>query len=540
MSFATSPETVEKTAAASAEMPACEAVKEATARHQLKNLSRRNSVVTFETSTTVTTDDDEIDTPESHAIRTAMHQGGIPEDLVLLSESAKAQQPPTPLTLSAFRRSSVQLTPADPNKKLGDYYELRQTGASGILGHGAFSTVRMAVRKGEEVRVAVKSIAKHEALRARRVRVDGGKHHMEEWEILKKMRNHPFIINLHEVFETEEEIQLVMEYCEGGELFNAIQRKRNRKNAMRRGQYTETQAAVITSQILKALADLHAAGIVHRDVKPENILLTDNHDENRIRVKLCDFGMARSIRGGDSSSSGSKSGEASPLTPGRSRSYSMVGSNYYVAPEIVVGNPYDTAVDIYSLGVTLYILLCGFPPVFANSEEVIFPNAYWKDISEGAKDLLKKMLQTNPLQRITAREALRDKWIWKHLQSSKHRPTVLKPRVARLTSPERCSNLDLVRNQLYQNLSLQASMKREAATPVLSAASPPKRHRMNRRTSSTLLALADLYREVAQSPSAQVLTVSAADATMAPKTPSPEGTTAMFGDCTSPVRALSV
>eukprot|EP00977_Amphora_coffeiformis_P020440 scaffold8266_cov175-Amphora_coffeaeformis.AAC.8 len=388
------------------------------------------------------------------------------------------------LTLSAFRRSSVRLTHADPDRKLEDFYEMQQTGLSGVLGHGAFSTVRMAVRRSDQLPVAIKSIAKHEALRARRLRV--GKHSMEEWDILKQMRNHPFIINLMEVFETEDEIMLVLEYCEGGELFNAIQRKRNRKQAMRRGQYTEVQAAVITSQILKALADLHAAGIVHRDVKPENILLTDTKDDNRIRVKLCDFGMARSLRDHDDDADGSESGndeedgnkvgEASPSTPGRSRAYSIIGSNFYAAPEIQYGNPYDTAVDIYSLG---------------------------------------------------------------HLQSSRHRPAVLQPRVARFASPERCSNLDAVRNQLYQNLSLQASMKRGALAPPIMSASPPKRHRYNRRASSALLALADLYRDVAQSPSAKVLSVSAADAAGAPQTPNPDAASSFRGR-TSPLRPLSV
>ena len=487
----------------SSEAPPSDAVKEASASHH-EPIRKRSSVVSFHPMiATVASVDDEVDTSE-HDVAVAMHIAS-PRLTLNLSVPRAAEQHPSPkksakrgLTLSAFRRSSVRLTRADPDRKLEDHYEMQQTGLSGVLGHGAFSTVRMAVRRADQLPVAVKSIAKHEALRARRLLV--GKYSMEEWDILKQMRNHPFIINLMEVFETEDEIMLVLEYCEGGELFNAIQRKRNRKQAMRRGQYTEIQAAVITSQILKALADLHGAGIVHRDVKPENILLTDTKDDNRIRVKLCDFGMARSLRddyaeGSESGNEdGNKLGEVSPLTPGRSRAYSIIGSNFYAAPEISYGNPYDTAVDIYSLGVTLYILLCGFPPCFSGStsEEVIFPNAYWTDVSQDAKDLVKKMLHHNPLERITAREALRDKWIWQHLQSTKHRPAVLKPRVARFASPERCSNLDLVRSQLYQNLSLHASMKRGALVPPIMSASPPKRHRYNRRASSALLALADL------------------------------------------------
>jgi len=559
----------------SKEIPPSDAVKEASTSHHHHHepTRKRSSVVSFHpvlatsvSSSVVVVVDDEVDTTSEHVVTAPMHMAATSQPRVTLDLSStrtastavslpeqqqhfQKKHAKRGLTLSAFRRSSVRLTHADPDRKLEDFYEMQQTGLSGVLGHGAFSTVRMAVRRSDQLPVAIKSIAKHEALRARRLRV--GKHSMEEWDILKQMRNHPFIINLMEVFETEDEIMLVLEYCEGGELFNAIQRKRNRKQAMRRGQYTEVQAAVITSQILKALADLHAAGIVHRDVKPENILLTDTKDDNRIRVKLCDFGMARSLRDHDDDADGSESGndeedgnkvgEASPSTPGRSRAYSIIGSNFYAAPEIQYGNPYDTAVDIYSLGVTLYILLCGFPPSFSGSnlEEVIFPNSYWTDVSQDAKDLVKKMLHQNPLQRITAQEALRDKWIWQHLQSSRHRPAVLQPRVARFASPERCSNLDAVRNQLYQNLSLQASMKRGALAPPIMSASPPKRHRYNRRASSALLALADLYRDVAQSPSAKVLSVSAADAAGAPQTPNPDAASSFRGR-TSPLRPLSV
>jgi Protein kinase domain len=182
---------------------------------------------------------------------------------------------PAPLTLSAFRRPAASLTKSDRSRKLEQYYDLHARGCCGAIGHGAFSTVRLAVRRCDQVQVAVKSIAKHEALRSRRLRaptdsanVGHHRHYLEEWEILKRLRHHPYIITLLDVFETDEEIQLVMEYCRGGELFDAIQRKRNRArhgplcSSAHRGQYSEAQAACITSQILRALSDLHAMGIV--------------------------------------------------------------------------------------------------------------------------------------------------------------------------------------------------------------------------------------------------------------------------------------
>lgn len=426
------------------------------------------------------------------------------------------------LTLSAFRKPATTITQCDSSRILEDVYDLNRPGCSGVLGHGAFSTVRLALRRSDSVPVAIKSIAKHEALRSRRLRVG---RFLEEWEILQKMKGHDFIIQLLDIFETEEEIQLVLEFCEGGELFNAIQRKRNRSQSLRRGQYSEDQAACITTQILRALNDLHAMGVAHRDVKPENILLL-NSDENSVRVKLCDFGLARSLQpyqeeeeqqqhhGEDG-----KEGNISPVTPGRMRSNSVIGSSYYVAPELSDGT-YDTAVDIYSLGVTLYILLCGFPPIFAGAEadKVVFPTAYWKDISEEAKQLVRKMLNNDASARITAHEALRDTWIWKHRDVITHelRKDAAKSSLKSLSCRNKI-NLDLVRRRLSN--SLDRNRKRRRLAPPASASEKhhhillsPKRAKVNANgtasnasASSALMALADLYRDVAQSPSAKVI-----------------------------------
>jgi serine/threonine protein kinase len=415
------------------------------------------------------------------------------------------------LSLSAFRRpeNTVRLTDSDPTKNLEAKYDLHSPGC-GVLGHGAFSTVRLAIRRLDGVKVAVKSIAKHDALRSRRLR-PRGQRDLEEWEMLQRLQDHPYVITLLDVFETNEEIQLVTEYCPGGELFDAIQKKRNRSLSMRRGQYTEAQAACITTQILRALEDLHAADIVHRDVKPENILLADN-DDSAIHVKLCDFGIARSLfRKPSSESLSSSDGEESPLTPNRSRAYSNLGSNYYVAPEICYGSAYDTAVDIYSLGVTVYIVLCGFPPVFSGSETdatVMFPNTYWKDISDDAKNLVRRMLNPDPAARVTAVEALQDKWISSWNRDSIVGGVSLPPRVSRrqgvnvsvVLDTSRQVNLDLVRSRLYSSIAATkaAATKKRGFRNVGAAMAFKKRARVEKstRASSALMALADLYRGV--------------------------------------------
>jgi serine/threonine protein kinase len=466
----------------------------------------------------------EVDSLDAPPVAEPMH---VPmrESRFNMSEVFKSSSSSKPrLSLSAFRRpeNAIRLTDSDPAKHLEAEYDLHSLGC-GVLGHGAFSTVRLAIRRLDGVKVAVKSIAKHDALRSRRLR-PRGERDLEEWEMLKRLQDHPYVITLIDVFETDEEIQIVTEYASGGELFDAIQKKRNRSQSMRRGQYSEAQAACITTQILRALEDLHAADVVHRDVKPENILLADN-DDSAIHVKLCDFGLARSLfRKPSSDSLSSSDGEASPLTPGRSRAYSSVGSNYYVAPEICYGAAYDTAVDIYSLGVTVYIVLCGFPPVFSGSEadaRVMFPNAYWKDISDDAKDLVRRMLNPDPIARITAANALRDKWIISWNRDSASGSFLLPSNGVRrqganvnvALDAKSHINLDLVRSRLYSSLAAtKAASTKKRSFRNVGAAMANKKRAKSTRASSALMALADLYRGVkTSSTSAAAMTAASVD-----------------------------
>jgi serine/threonine protein kinase len=449
------------------------------------------------------------------------------------------------LTLSAFRRpeQTVRLTDSDRSRLLENEYDLRSAGCR-VLGHGTFSTVRLAFRLGDGAKVAVKSISKHDALRARRLRRTGcstssaSARHLDEWEILRRMRDCPYIMQLLDVLETDEEIHLITEYCDGGELYNAIQEKGKRnRSAFRRGRYTEAQAARITHQILQALAALHAKNIVHRDVKPENILLLLRPQENEtdnIPIKLCDFGMARlhvcpstvettttttvaasseaeAVSTPTAVTSASSDGDSSPSSPG------VVYTTTNAPPELCGrttnhsncghGGP---PVDMYATGVTLYILLCGFPPVFVE-DQVEFPDAFWNDISETVKVLLRKLLHPDPHQRITAQQALLDPWV-------RPPPT----RVVRRGSIG--ASLELVRARLYQSgvgvahatnnerscesthhstTSRLAGQKRRSSNAGLSILlSPPRctksQFRSTNVSSSTLVGameLADLYQQ---------------------------------------------
>mmetsp|Transcript_10449 Transcript_10449/g.15519 ORF Transcript_10449/g.15519 Transcript_10449/m.15519 type:complete len:474 (-) Transcript_10449:578-1999(-) len=304
-----------------------------------------------------------------------------------------------PLTLSAFRGTAVRLTDCELGKWIEHLYDWPEP--EHILGRGASSLVRLAKRKSDGRYFAVKCIMKHEVLRDK-------KRKLSELQLLQKM-SHPNIVSLLDVFETETEIQLVMEYCAGGELFDVVERRR----------YSERDAAEITAQMLEALKYLHTQKIVHRDVKPENILLPNANDDTF--VKLSDFGLARILNFepdalDDCHYNYDVQEGAVRKQWMRQRAYSRVGSDYYSAPEVMLGGRqgYDESVDMYSLGVVIYILLCGFPP-FENSlsrGSIKFPEEHWKDVSQNAKDLIRQLLSINPVARPTADEALRHSWIY--------------------------------------------------------------------------------------------------------------------------------
>ena len=147
----------------------------------------------------------------------------------------------------------------------------------------------------------------------------------------------------------------------------------------------ESKISHITYQVLYALKYLHEKNIVHRDIKPENILLVEEDDcmDQLGTVKLTDFGLARLLHDDKSDDAASKassdnSTELDSSLKQRSRAYSRVGSDYYAAPEVHMGLGYDTPVDIYSLGVTLYVMLCGTPPSSTSSGLVWSTRPNWQ------------------------------------------------------------------------------------------------------------------------------------------------------------------
>jgi len=216
----------------------------------------------------------------------------------------------------------------------------------------------------------------------------------------------PTLLQIRGFFETSDKVVIELELLDGKDLFDYISSK---------GVLEEEETAYIGRDILVALDNMNQAGIAHRDIKPANILMaTCDESKYGISVKIGDFGMSTLI-GVDG------------LVRGR------CGSPGYVAPEIFKAGPgegYGNQVDIFSAGVTLYLMLCGYEPFYGETEkelikanknaELEFPESEWGRISSEARDLVSRMLETDPKERITAKEALEHTWIVQREQDQKH------------------------------------------------------------------------------------------------------------------------
>ena len=232
-----------------------------------------------------------------------------------------------------------------------------------------------------------------------------------EINVLSKM-DHPNIIRLFEIFEDDRHISLIMEHCTGGELFKRILQRAEQDQA-----FTEKEAAVIFKQLMSAVSYCHSQGICHRDLKPENILFLNN--EPNSPIKIVDFGLSKIF------------GELKPLMKGNKIEKNImsarVGTAYYMSPEVLQGN-YDNKCDIWSCGVILYILLCGYPPFDGETEHEIFkaisrkkfsfPEDEWKNISDDAKDLIKHMI-CDADKRYNADNVLNHQWVEKCAPNAK-------------------------------------------------------------------------------------------------------------------------
>lgn len=270
------------------------------------------------------------------------------------------------------------------NKNFGAKYELGKEIGRGHFGH----TCHARGRKGElkDQAVAVKIISKIKMTTA--IAIEDVR---REVKILRALSGHKHLIKFFDACEDANNVYIVMELCEGGELLDRI--------LSRGGRYTEEDAKLIIVQVLSVVAFCHLQGVVHRDLKPENFLFTSRSED--ADMKLIDFGLSDFIRP-------------------EARLNDIVGSAYYVAPE-VLHRSYCLEADIWSIGVICYILLCGSRPFWARTESGIFravlradpsfDDLPWPSVSPEAKDFVKRLLNKDYRKRMTAAQALTHPWL---------------------------------------------------------------------------------------------------------------------------------
>ena len=249
--------------------------------------------------------------------------------------------------------------------KIGNYL-VQQT-----IGEGTFGKVKLGIFLPNNEKVAIKVLEKQ------RIKDKDDKIRVErEFDMLSRF-NHPNVILVTEIFESNESYYSVMEYCEGGELFNYIVRKKR---------LTEKETAFLFFQLINGLEYIHSLGIVHRDLKPENLLLTRDH-----LLKIIDFGLSNYFR----------ENETELLS-------TPCGSPCYASPEMVSGKKYDgVKIDIWATGIILFAMLCGYLPFEDNNNDILFDKIleckieFPEYLSEECIDLIKKILVVDPENRIT-------------------------------------------------------------------------------------------------------------------------------------------
>ncbi|KAL2940821.1 Calcium-dependent protein kinase 8 [Bienertia sinuspersici] len=255
------------------------------------------------------------------------------------------------------------------------------------LGRGEFGITYLATDLNDGEKFACKSILKKK-LRTN-VDIDDVR---REVEIMKVLPKHPNIVTLRDTYEDDNAVHIVMELCEGGELFDRI---------VARGHYTERAAANVTKTIVEVVQMCHRHGVMHRDLKPENFLYANKKENSAL--KAIDFGLSVTFNQGE-------------------KFTEIVGSPYYMAPEVLKRH-YGPEIDVWSAGVILYILLCETEQGVAQAiirSVVDFKRDPWPKVSDNAKDLVRKMLEPDPTKRLTAQEVLDHPW----LQNIKKAPNV--------------------------------------------------------------------------------------------------------------------
>mmetsp|Transcript_10696 Transcript_10696/g.35817 ORF Transcript_10696/g.35817 Transcript_10696/m.35817 type:complete len:390 (+) Transcript_10696:234-1403(+) len=227
---------------------------------------------------------------------------------------------------------------------------------------------------------------------------------------IMRAANHPKCIGLIEVIEDKQAVHLVEELASGGELFDRI---------VALGRFTEKDAVFLVHQVFDGIAYLHSIDIVHRDLKPENLLMVgrDESDPSYMQIKIADFGLSAMKANAKSDEEWSK------------EMREFCGTQDYLAPEVFkiaalgkkAGNlQYDAKVDVWSVGVIYYIMLCGYPPFYSEDNDMLkmiqqimhakfkFHSPKWDSVSSDSKDFIMKCLTVDTSKRPSAAECMKD------------------------------------------------------------------------------------------------------------------------------------
>ncbi|KAL7537060.1 hypothetical protein ACHAWF_005662 [Thalassiosira exigua] len=321
--------------------------------------------------------------------------GGLKQPFLAVSRtgsettsSSYASHSPTVASSSADAHS-VELRLAT----FEDKYRI-EAGPSGVLGRGHHASVRACVDRSTGKRYAVKTVRKSDPS-------SDPTNLRREVQLLGEVE-HDRVLEVVDVCEDRDRLRIVTELYSGGELCDEIVRRKKQGD----GRFAEPEAARILKQVLEAVAYLHSRSIVHRDVKPENVLFASS-DVASSDVRLVDFGLARKHY-------------RDSFEPHMS---TVVGTSSFLAPE-VLRRKYDRSCDLWSVGVVAYLLLSGRLPFRGKTNEEVFeavrggkvryPAEEWGTTSPEGRDFVAKLLKVNPKKRMTAEKALRHPWMARH------------------------------------------------------------------------------------------------------------------------------
>ncbi|XP_067675965.1 serine/threonine-protein kinase 33-like [Haliotis asinina] len=284
------------------------------------------------------------------------------------------------------------MTTTIPHIRIADDSAIKESYEVGKkLGQGSFGKVHEAQHRETKKSWAIKSINKEKAGSSALKLIE------REVAILKRV-HHPNIIQLNEVLESPTRMFLVMELCDGGEMADSLKDNKH---------FSEADTKTVIRRLASAISYLHKNDIVHRDIKLENILLSQNPDDpdDKLHIKVTDFGLSV-VKGG--------AGHDNMMQD-------FCGTPMYMSPEIIDNKTYSQQCDVWAMGVIMYIMLCGYPPFRSNDEdslyeiikkgEVDFSEEPWPSISEEAKMCIQRMLKVDPAHRMSAAEVLDHAWL---------------------------------------------------------------------------------------------------------------------------------